>query len=166
MTGRLAACVAGACASLAWLAPAAALAQAPGTSVGGTVSSFLELALSTPATLAKFPAKAGVSEATITATITATNSPVELSIADGDATAKPGYLAAGSHVLADPLEATVGTSPFQALDLPIDPLLMQWKTVLASQKALIRLRQNATAAAVGAGPYAKTLLITVSTETP
>ena len=136
--------------------------------MGGTVPSFLELGLSTPPALATFPSKSGVSEATITATITATDSPVTLSIADGDSdgTARQGHLAAGSHVLTAPLEATVGGTPFQPLDVPLGPLLEQWNDVLASQKALIRLRQQASAAAVSAGPYSKTLLITVSTDTP
>lgn len=155
-------------AALVLLAPAAAVAQQPGTEVGGSVPSYLELAIDAPAALAGFPSAPGTPEASITATITATDAPVELSLADGDtdAAARRGHLVAGVRMLGDPLQATVGAAPFQPLDQPLGPLLMRWSDVLAGRRTVIRLRQRATAAALRSGPYAKTVLVTASTQTP
>ena len=168
MTARVKALVAGSLAGLAGLLPAAASAQAPGTEVGGRVPSYLELGVDAPGELAAFPAATGVSETTIAATITATDAPVELSVADGDpdAAARRGPLVAGAHVLPDPLQATVGSSAFQPLDQPLGPLLMRFSDVLAGRRTVIRLRQRASAAALRGGPYAKTVLVTASTQTP
>ena len=167
-TARRHAALAGALAALAGLLPAAAIAQEPGTEVGGSVPSYLELSIDAPAALAGFPSATGASEAAIAATITATDAPIELSIADGDtdAAARRGHLVAGARMLGDPLQATAGGAPFQPLDQPLGPLLMRWSDVLAGQRTVIRLRQRATAAALRAGPYAKTVLITASTQTP
>jgi hypothetical protein len=167
MTARLKALLAALAAVLAGALPSAA-AQEPGTEVGGSVPSYLELAIDAPAALASFPGASGSSEVTIGATITATNAPIELSVADGDtdAAARRGHLVAGVRVLGDPLQATVGSAPFQPLDQPLGPLLMRWSDVLAGRRTVIRLRQRATAAALRAGPYAKTVLVTASTQTP
>lgn len=150
------------------LGPAAAIAQEPGTEVGGSVPSYLKLGIDAPATLAAFPAATGVAQTTIGATVTATESPTELSIADGDtdATARRGHLVAGARMLGEPLQAAAGSSPFQPLDDPLGPLLMRWSDVLAGRRTVIRLRQRVTAAALRAGPYSKTVLVTASTQTP
>ena len=154
-------------AAVALTAPVA-LAQAPGTEVGGSVPSYLELGIDAPAALAAFPATTGLSRTTIGATITATDAPVELSLADGDtdAAARRGRLVAGARVLGDPLQAGVGAGPFQPLDQPLGPLLMSWSDVIAGRRTVIGLRQRVTAAALRAGPYAKTVLVTASTQTP
>jgi hypothetical protein len=158
----------GALASLCCLGAPAASAQDPGTSVGGTVPSYLELGIDAPASLASFPSGAGFSRASLTATITASDAPVSLSIADGDADAGPrlGHLAAAARVLHDPLQVTVGTAAFQPLDTPLGPLLMSWSDVIAARRTVISFRQRASAAALGAGPYEKTVLVTASTQTP
>jgi hypothetical protein len=168
MTTRLAQTLAGAIATLACLCPFDAAAQAPGTDIGGTVPSFLSLSLDVPAGLATFPKAAGVATATIGATITATDAPVTLSIADGDAESAPrhGHLVAATRVLPAPLQAAVGGAGFQSLDDPLGPLLMRWNDVLAARRTEIRLRQQVSAGALRAGPYTKTVLITVSTQTP
>lgn len=168
MTLRLTTLLAGSLAAMAGLGAAAATAQEPGTEVGGSVPSYLELGIDAPSGLSAFPARTGVSQATIGATITATDAPVQLSIADGDtdSAARRGRLAAGVRVLGDPLQATVGSSNFQPLDQPLGPLLMRWSDVLAGRRTVIRLRQRATAAALRAGPYTKTVLVTASTQTP
>ncbi len=177
MTARLARCptrprcaavLAGTLAALAGLGPAAAVAQEPGTEVGGSVPSYLELGIDAPPALAAFPSATGVSQATLGATITASDAPVQLSIADGDtdATARRGHLTAGARMLGDPLQAAAGSATFQPLDDPLGPLLMRWSDVLAGRRTVIRLRQRTTAAALRGGPYAKTVLVTASTQTP
>jgi hypothetical protein len=165
MTAKLLVAVA-ACAALL---PAGAAAQAqPGTEVGGVVASTLELGIEAPTSLDAFPASTGIAQTTITATITATDAPVQLSVADGDteAAGRRGRLVAGARVLGDPLEVSAGAAPFQPLDQPLGPLLMRFGDVLAGRRTVIRLRQRVSAAALGAGPYAKTLLVTASTQTP
>jgi hypothetical protein len=155
-------------AAIACLAcPAGAIAQEPGTDIGGTVPSFLSLALDVPPSLASFPSSAGVAGATIEATITATDAPVSLSVADGDAEGAPrhGHLVAAARILSAPLQVAAGGA-FAPLDAPIAPLLMRWDDVLASRRTQIRLRQQVPAGALRAGPYSKTVLVTVSTETP
>lgn len=164
MTARLATALV----VLVGLAPAGAAAQEPGTEVGGNVPSYLELAIDAPGALSAFPSAAGVSQATIGATITATEAPIELSVADGDtdAAARRGRLAAGARVLGEPLEAAADDAAFQPLDQPLGPLLMRWSDVLAGRRTVIRLRQRVSAAALRTGPYSKTVLVTASTQTP
>jgi hypothetical protein len=150
---------------LVCLCPAGAGAQEPGTSIGGTVPSFLLLGIDVPPSLTGFAAARGNSTATITATITASDAPVTLSVADGDSEGAPrhGHLVAGAGVLGAPLQVAAGVGAFQPLDAPLDPLLVRWTEVLAARRAPIRLRQTVA----GRVPTAtKTLLITVSTETP
>jgi hypothetical protein len=168
MSPRLASAVAGVIAALACLGPSDAAAQAPGADIGGTVPSYLSLALDVPAALATFPKTAGVANATVGATITATDAPVTLSIADGDAESAPrhGHLVAATRILPAPLQAAAGGVGFASLEDPLGPLLMRWNDVLAARRTEIRLRQQVSAGALRAGPYSKTVLITVSTQTP
>ncbi|HEX4344803.1 MAG TPA: hypothetical protein VHZ31_04515 [Solirubrobacteraceae bacterium] len=139
-----------------------------GTGIGGTVPSILALSIDAPASLGRFPETAGLSSATIAATVTATDAPVSLSIADGDSDRPPsrGHMTAGSHRLAAPLQAAAAAAAPQPLDLPIDPLLMRWNDVVAARRTAIHLTQRASARELRSGPYAKTVLITVSTQTP
>jgi hypothetical protein len=168
VTARLAAVLSGALACAGCVCPGTASAQEPGTEVGGTVPSYLELGIDAPASLAAFPATPGLSLTSLAATITATDAPTSLSVADGDADAPPalGHLAAGGRVLRAPLQATVGSAAFVPFDGPLGVLLASWSDVIASRRTVIRLRQPVSAADLRAGPYAKTVLITASTQTP
>jgi hypothetical protein len=153
------------------VAPAAAWAQEPppvggGVGVGGSVASYLELILTQPtASLSTF-AKPRTYSASVKATITATDRPTLLTLADGDATtgSRLGHLASGSKRLPLPLEATVGKGAFQGLDASIDPLLTRFDDVVTRQTATIRLRQQVRAKAPGT--YHKIILVTLSSQTP
>lgn len=147
-------------------APGPAHAQDPGTAVGGSVPSYLSLGFDVPSPLPAFPSRRGVWQATITATITASDDGAQLSAADGDAQSAPrlGHLVAGGRVLPDPLEVAAGTGAYSPLDQPFGPLLMQFSDALAARRTPIRLRQRLRAAT--ALPFTKTLLITASTQTP
>lgn len=152
--------------ALAALAGARASAQEPppdgGTRVGGSVPSYLELALTAPRA-ARFPSAAGVHELTIRADVTASDAPTLLSVADGDATAGPrrGHLGR----LARPLEAAVGTSAFQSLDASVDPLLARWGRPVTHTAATVRLRQRIDGRA-GRASYRKLLLVTIAPDSP
>jgi hypothetical protein len=153
------------------VAPAAAWAQEPppvdgGVGVGGSVASYLELILSKPtSSLATFATPRTYS-ASFKATITATDRPTLLTVADGDATSgsRLGHLASGSRRLPLPLEATVGTAAFQGLDAALDPLLTRFDDVVTRKTATIRLRQKVRAKAPGT--YHKIILVTLSSQTP
>jgi hypothetical protein len=167
--------LAGAVLAAAAAAPAAQAQTPPvdgATNVGGTVSSYLELILSQPASvpatasaLSSFP-KAKTYTLDFDAKVTATDSPTLLTLADGDATsgAKLGHLASGSKALPLPLEARVGAAAFKPLDQPVDPLLARWTGALGRQDAIVNLRQKVTKKATGT--YRKVILVTASAETP
>jgi hypothetical protein len=153
------------------VAPTAAWAQEPppvdgGVGIGGSVASYLELILSRPtSSLATF-AKARTYTSSFKATITATDRPTLLTIADGDATSgsRLGHLASGSKRLPLPLQATVGKAAFQGLDASIDPLLTRFDDVVTRQSATVKLRQQVRAKAPGT--YHKIVLVTLSSQTP
>jgi hypothetical protein len=151
-------------------APTAAVAQTPpvdgGTNVGGVAPSFLELILTQPAKGFAAFSKSKSYEMSFDASATATDSPTQLSIADGDATSgsKLGHISVGSKRLPAPLEATVGKAAFQPLDGSVDPLLNKWSDVMTRSKATVKLRQKVTGKATGT--YRKLVLVTLSTETP
>jgi hypothetical protein len=98
--------------------------------------------------------------------MTATDAPTQLSLADGDATSgsKLGHLSVGSKRLASPLEAAVGKTAFQPLDGSVDPLLTKWTQAATRAKTTVKLRQKVTGKATGS--YHKLVLATLSTETP
>jgi hypothetical protein len=154
----------------ALVAPSAALAQTPpvsgGTNVGGSVPSFLELIITQPAKGFAAFSKTKSYNMSFDASITATDAPTQLSIADGDATrgSKLGHLSVGSKRLASPLEATVGKSAFQPLDGSVDPMLTKWTEAATRAKATVKLRQKIKGKSTGS--YHKLVLITASTETP
>jgi hypothetical protein len=151
-------------------APTAAMAQTPpvdgGTNVGGVAPSFLELILTQPAKGFAAFSKSKSYEMSFDASATATDSPTQLSIADGDATSgsKLGHISVGAKRLPSPLEATVGKAAFQPLDGSVDPLLNRWSEQATRAKATVKLRQKVKGKATGT--YRKLVLVTLSTETP
>jgi hypothetical protein len=149
------------------VAPAAASAQVGGgVGVGGSVSSYLELILTQPtSSLATF-SRPRTYTSSFKATVTATDRPTLLTVADGDATSgsRLGHMASGSRRLPLPLEATVGKAAFQGLDASIDPLLTRFDDVVTRQAATVRLRQRVRAKAPGT--YHKIILVTLSSQTP
>jgi hypothetical protein len=151
--------------ALAALTPAAAYAQ--GTDVGGTVPSYMALSLDEPDGFATFPAGPGEHELRIRARVTSSDGGVRLSVADGDATSgsRLGRLSGGTPLDA-PLEARVGAAAFQPLNTAIDPLLAVFREPVANERATIELRQRIGAGERPRGTYAKTLLITLSSNAP
>jgi hypothetical protein len=151
-------------------APGAAAQEPPpgdgGTTVGGSVPSYLELVLGTPATaLAAFPKPRSYSMR-FDAVVTATDSRTLLTLADGDTAsgARRGHLSSGSRRLPLPLRAAVGSTALQSLDASIDPLLARWTGAIARRKATVHLRQTVRRRA--SGTYHKLVLVTVASETP
>lgn len=154
---------------LAVAALPAAAAQDGGAAVAGEVPSFLQLSLTQPDGFASFPARNGVHDyqLTISAQVTATDSPILMTIGDGDSAsgASHGHLVSGSFVLPAPLQVTVGSAAFRRLDAPVDPLLAQWRLPITQAPAPIRLRQQVAGGDHRSG-YHKLLLLTVSTQSP
>jgi hypothetical protein len=149
------------------LTPAAAGGQ--GAANSGQAPSFLQLSLVQPAGFSSFPARPGDHEylLSIGVQVTATEAPVTMTIGDGDASsgAHHGHLVSGSYVLPSALQAAVGTSPWQALDAPVDPQMTAWPKPVTQAPATLRLRQQVDGTAHLAG-YHKLLLLTVSTQAP
>src|SRR6201999_2076321 len=128
------------------VAPAAAWAQDPapvdgGVGIGGSVPSYLELILGQPSSSFSTFAKARTYTTSFTATVTATDRPTLLTVADGDASSgsRLGYMASGSKRLPLPLEASVGKAAFQGLDASIDPLLTRFNDAVTRKTATVRL---------------------------
>ena len=146
------------------LAAAPAAAQ---TDVGGTVPSMLELRLDDPSGFASFPAGPGAHEFVVHARITSTGNRAFVRVADGDVASgrRLGRMASSASVLDEPLEAHVGSDPFQPLDTTIDPILAEFGPV-ANEHVAIRLRQRIGAGERPRGTYTKTLLITLSSNAP
>lgn len=147
---------------LTWAAPASAQ-----TDVGGVVPSLLELSIDDSRGFASFPRGPGEHELLIGTRITSTARRATLSVVDGDQTSgrRLGHLASAGSVLAQPLEARVGSAPFQPLDVSLDPVLAEFGPV-ANERARIRLRQRIEAGERPRGTYSKTLLITLSSTAP
>ena len=157
------------------LAPAVAvgallLAAAPAaaqTDVGGTVPSMLSLELDDASGFASFPAGPGEHELIVRARITSTANRTFVRAADGDVASgrRLGRMASSASVLDEPLEARVGSDPFQPLDAEIDPILAEFGPV-SNKRVTIRLRQRIDAGERPRGTYSKTLLITLSSTAP
>ena len=157
------------------LAPAVAvgvllLAAAPAsaqTEVGGTVPSMLSLQLDDASGFASFPAGPGEHELTVRARITSTANRAFVRVADGDVASgrRLGRMAGSASLLDEPLEARVGSDPFQPLNTAIDPILAEFGPV-ANERVTIRLRQRIGAGERPRGTYIKTLLITLSSNAP
>jgi hypothetical protein len=133
--------------ALAALALAAmpAVAQAQDTDVGGNVPSMLELTLN-DVSLGRLPANGDL---VARVRVTSTTNRTALSAVDED-------------LGRSPLEARIGSSVFQPLDLSIDPLLAVFRRPVANERATIRLRRRPGARV----PSSTTVLITVSPDGP
>jgi len=133
------------------------------------VPSFLALSVTQPNGFGSFPKRTGVHTYTlnIAAQVTATDSPLTMSIGDGDDTggARHGHLVSGSSVLAAPLQVATGGSTWQGLDAATDPQLVRWSRAVTQAPATIRLRQQVGPSGPRSG-YHKLLLLTVSANTP
>lgn len=127
------------------LAVVPAAAQAQDTDVGGKVPSVLELTLS-DVSLGRLPANGDL---TARVRVTSTTNRTALSAVDED-------------LGRSPIEARVGSSVFQPLDLSIDPLLAVFRRPVANERATIRLRRRPGARV----PSSTTVLITVSPDGP
>jgi hypothetical protein len=136
-----------------------------GTTVGGEVNSSLELILTQPSGFSTFK-RSGTFSLSFNALAIGTEETTQLSLVDGDATsgAKLGHLSSGSKRLPDPLEARVGNAAFQPLDDSMDALLTRWTRPVTRAPAKVTLRQRVQGKA--SGTYHKTLLVTLSSETP
>jgi hypothetical protein len=137
------------------------------TEVGGTVPSMLSLELDDPSGFASFPAGPGEHELVVRARITSTANRAFVRVADGDVASgrRLGRMASGASVLDEPLEARVGSDPFQPLNTAIDPILAEFGPV-SNERVTIRVRQRIGAGERPRGTYTKTLLITLSSNAP
>ncbi len=148
------------------------IAQAEGgTPVGGAVESTLALSLGEPSPFTQVRAGRGRSEydATIAVAVTATDAPVRLSLADGEAVSGPrrGHMVRGHSMLPVALQAAAGRGGLQSLDASFDPLLEQWSEPVSLEETTIRLRQAVRGAhPPQVGGYHKLLLVTVSAAGP
>ena len=167
MTRRAAIAAAAAVAALAAAsAGSTARGQAPGTEVGGTVPSTLELSIDSAGTFAPFGAGPSTHELLVRARVTSTDKAATLSIADGDVTSGPrvGRLSAA---LSRPLEIRVGaTGPYAPLDEISDAALVAFDGPVANTAATLRVRQRVLAGERPKPTYPKTLLITLSSDAP
>jgi hypothetical protein len=163
--GRSLVAIAGAMALAGGGAPVAA---AQGTDVGGSVPSYMGLGIDPVEGFATFPAGPGSHELTIDARVTLTTGRATLSVADGDAAAgrRLGRMASRVAVLRRPLQATVGSSAFRPLSLPIEPPLEEFLEPVANAPATVRLRQRIAAGERPRGTFDKTVLITLSSNAP
>jgi hypothetical protein len=146
------------------LAAAPAAAQ---TEVGGTVPSMLSLELEDASGFASFPAGPGEHDLVVRARVTSTANRTRVSVADGDVASgrRLGRMASSASLLDEPLEARVGSDPFQPLTAEIDPILAEFGPV-SNERVTIRLRQRIDAGERPRGTYEKTLLVTLSSTAP
>jgi hypothetical protein len=146
------------------LAAAPAAAQ---TDVGGTVPSMLSLELDDASGFASFPAGPGEHDLIVRTRITSTANRAFVRVADGDVASgrRLGRMASSASLLDEPLEARVGSDPFQPLNTEIDPILAEFGPV-SRERVTIRLRQRIDAGERPRGTYTKTLLITLSANAP
>jgi hypothetical protein len=148
----------------------AALARAQSSPVpGGTVPSTLSLALSKPSPFRRAGAagRGNFYISVIRVEATATDSPVGLSLADGEVARGPrlGHLAGGSSVLSPALQAQVGGGAYRSLDAVPTPQLKRWGRPLAGFTTKIRLRQEAPGARA-LRTHHKLLLVTLTAGGP
>ncbi len=160
---------AGAVGAVAVAAPLASAQTPPvdgGTTIGGSVPSFLELIISQPKSSFATFTSAKTYSTSFDVAVTTTDGSTQLSLADGDIAtgSKMGRLAAGSKLLPLPLEARVGKSAFAPLNTSVDPQLTKWTDVQNRGKATVNLRQQVKSKVKGS--YRKVLLVTLSTEAP
>ena len=155
--------------AMAVAAPMASAQTAPvdgGTTIGGSVPSFLELIISQPkSSFASFTA-AKTYSTSFDVAVTTTDPTSQLSLTDGEVAtgSKMGRLAAGKKLLPLPLEARVGKSAFAPLNTPVDAQLTKWSSEQTRAKATVNLRQQVKSKVKGS--YRKVLLVTLSTDAP
>ncbi len=147
------------------------VAHAEEPTVGGTVESTLALSLGESSRFARVSAgqRRSVYDATIPVEVTATDAPVRLSLADGEAIsgARRGHLVRGRSSLAIALQAAAGRGRFRSLDGSVDPVLEQWGEPVSLEGATIRLRQMVRGAHhPPIDDYYKLLLVTVTAAGP
>jgi len=154
-----------ACAILAACLALAALAPAQSPVPGGTVPSTIELSLGDPTPFTR--AGRDVYAATISAEVTATDTPVSLSVADGEATEAPrrGHLVSGGGILPAALLAAGTDSLYRPLDPQVPLALRVWREPVIDAAVRIRLRQSAPRG-TPLGHYRKLLLVTLTAGGP
>ena len=140
--------------------------QAPGTEVGGTVPSTLELSIDSVGMFAPFAAGPASRQLLVRARVTSTDKAATLSIADGDVASGP-RLGRLSAALSRPLEIRLGASgPFTPLSAAADVELTAFDEPVANAPATLRVRQRVLAGERPKPTYPKTLLITLSSDAP
>ncbi len=145
----------------------AALARAQGSPTpGGTVPSLLGLSLSEPSAFRRAGHR-DLYRSAIRAEVTATDTPTELSLADGEATQgrRLGHLVGGSSILPSPLQAAADGGAYRSLDAAVPPQLQRWGRPLARATTKIRLRQSAPDARALRSHH-KLLLVTLTAAGP
>ena len=107
-----------------------------------------------PSGFASFPAGPGEHDLIVRARITSTGNRTCVSVADGDVASgrRLGRMASSASVLDEPLEARVGSDPFQPLNTEIDPILAEFGPV-SNERVTIRLRQRIDAGERPRGTY-------------
>ncbi len=159
---RLAA-VAAAATGLLLVTASPAVAQ---TDIGGSVDSLLKLSLDDASGFDTFDGP-GEYDMIVRARVTSTGNRALLSVADGDIASgtRLGRMASSASLLDNPLDARVGSSPFEPLNAAVDPILAEFGPV-ANERVNIRLQQRIGAGERPRGTYTKTLLITLSANAP
>jgi hypothetical protein len=159
-----------ACCALLALAATATAATA-GTSargdgaVGGSVLPTMALSIGNP-TAAEID-RGRAYQLRVPVQVTTTDGTVRLSIADGENFSGPahGRVRDNGSLLSAPLTAAAGAQGSQSLSAPLDPLLKSWAGPVVLSPATVVVTQQLQ----GQTPVKalqKTLLITVSDETP
>ena len=150
------------------LSRARAAQDGPGTDVGGTVPSFLKLAVEDVAGFASFPAGAGDVRARRPhardrhrTRAPASPSPTAMPRTAGSS----GTSRARRSVLSEPLEARAGGA-FASLDATVEPLLEVWSRPVANELTIVRLRQRVARGERPRGTYSKTIYVTLSPDAP
>jgi hypothetical protein len=141
--------------------------DAPGD-VSGTVPATLALALGPPATFGAFtPGVTQTYLTSTTATVTSTAGDATLSVADASATGT-GHLVNGAFVLAEPLQARIGTGPFGNVGSSAAPLSLRgWGGPVSNEAMAVQFSQLVKATdPLRTGTYSKTLTFTLSTTSP
>ena len=150
------------------LSRARAAQDGPGTDVGGTVPSFLKLAVEDVAGFASFlTAPASTNARAAHPRRPPRTARARLTVADGDAAdgRQLGHLASAGSVLSEPLEARAGGA-FASLDATVEPLLEVFSRPVANELTTVRLRQRVAAGERPRGTYNKTIYVTLSPDAP
>ncbi len=142
-------------------------------SIGGTVADEIQLSASQPTGFATFPRQKGdhVYTVSIDATVTTTDAPTYLSVADGGTgpVARRGHLVSvnGSSVLPLPLQVSGSSGDLESLDQPIPPVLASWTEPVSSADVTMELSQEVDGTAgLSTGPSTKEVMVTLSTDAP